>query len=291
MKRILCLMLFFVQMHYIYSQTFDRSKEKDTSYIMIQNVYYHKDSINFLYDPLDVGFKQYVTNDNAFLVTDTTYYNFLICDIYKLEKGYFITAYTKILDSTVRVQIISLKERIFYKNKIKKGQYYQMKLTRYFEMPLRRGIESKTIYGVMVGEKSVGVLSTGWFPYLFVTQNLRGLEYRDSASIVNIEKDIKKLENELHVFLYQVIKSLSFKEDSNLLVNYFDTSQVKKSLKLYNCFSMGFSPSDVVIYPSKKVEKFNWERHNIKTDNFHSWFWGIINIFYAYPYTYLYSFL
>jgi len=275
------ILLTFVQTQYIHSQTRDRSKEKDTSYIMIKNVYYHKDSINFLYDPLDVGFQQIRANDNAFLVTDTIYYNFLIDDVRNLKKGYFISAYTKIQDSLVYVQIISLKERMFYKNKIKKGDLYPMKLIRYSEMPLHRSIEYKAIYDVMVGEKSVGVLSTGW-SYLFITQNLRGLEYLDSASISHIETDIKKIEEKLYIFLYQVIKSLSFKEDSSLLVNYFDTFQVKKSFKYYNKKFMYFSPNleEQPIYPPKKVEKNNWQIHDIKTNNFYSWFWGIINYFY-----------
>jgi hypothetical protein len=189
------------------------------------------------------------------------------------------------LDSTVYVGIVSLKERIFYKNKIKKGQYYKMRLTRYFERPLVRSIEYKPIYDVMIGKNSVGILSTGLFSYLFVTKNLRSLEYLDPVSIANIEIDIKKTKIELYDFLYQVVKSLSFKEDSVLLVNYLDTAQVKKSLKRYTKNFTGFSPSEDLnlLYPPQKIERLPWKNYNIKTNNFHSWFWGTINYFYKLP--------
>lgn len=281
MKIFFKIILIFVQIQCIYSQNIDRNKEKDTSYIAIKNVYYHKDSINFLYDPLDVGFKQIIVNDNAFLVTDTTYYDFLIYDIRKIQNGYFISAHTKIQEMPVRVQIISMDEKLFYKNKIKKGKHYRMKLTRYFETPLKRGIEHMPTYNVMVGRKSVAVLSTGYFAYLFVTQNLQGLEYLDSASITHIETSSKKLKNDLHDFLYQIIPSLSFKEDTALLVNYFDTSQVKKSLKCYKVSFISTWTSDYNSpYPPKKIEKYPWQNYGIKINRFHSLFWGAIDKFY-----------
>lgn len=272
---------------FYYNQAFSQNTNVDNSnsYITINNVMYHKDSINFRYDVLDTGFRQIVNNDLSFLIEEGNYYDFKVYKISKRSNSYFINASTVINDTIVLVDIITFNRNWDNKNKnkIRPGKYYKIKLQRYFKNPLYNGIEYKPIYNVMLGKEAIGVLSTGYIDYLFVSQNLSGLNYADSSQIINIEKDKLKYEEKIHTFLFQVVKSITFAEDSSLLINYIDSIQIKESLRTYPITVLGgFSPSEPISnYQPKKIPKEIW--FNIDTNSFNTWFWQVLKENYRLP--------
>jgi hypothetical protein len=266
------------------------SKSQDTSYIMIREQWYHKDSINFLYDPWDIGTKQIYVRNFAFLVDDSSYHTYLLTNIWKIKGGYFFTLHTKLYDTLVQVNVISIKQKgdVFLDRKVKVGQQLSLKLIRYFDRPLIRSIEYPPTYNVMMGIRSVGILSNRGITYLFVSKNLRGLSYLDSIHLTNEENIIIREQDSLNAFLLQVVQRISYKEISASLILDMDTTSVKKSIRSYRSSAqlpkgLGLADYMNIVSPIKKMNSYRWKYYKIKTSSIQLWFWGIINEFYALP--------
>ena len=127
----------------------------------------------------------------------------------------------------------------------------------------------------MLGTKTVGILSLGWFNYLFVTPNLNSLNYVDSLNVDNIEKNLKRKDEKLHKFLCGFIKSISFNEYSYNLKNYVDTALLMASLKTYFTPIIVKSPSDItnrkIVQPPRRIPYLKWERFKIDDKKFDYW--------------------
>jgi hypothetical protein len=266
------------------------SKFQDTSYIMIREQWYHKDSINFLYDPWDVGYNQIYVRNFAFLVDDTSYHTYLLTNIWRIKGGYFLTLHTKLYDTLVQVNVISIKQKgdVFRNRKVKVDQQLSLKLTRYFDRPLIRSIEYPPTYNVMMGIRSVGVLSNRGITYLFVSKNLRGLSYVDSIQLINEENMIIREQDNLKAFLLQVVQRMSYKEISDSLIFDMDTTSIKKSIRSYRSSAqlpkgLGLADYMNIVKPIRKMNSYKWKYYKINTSFIQLWFWGIINEFYALP--------
>jgi len=181
--------------------------------------------------------------------------------------------------------VISKKEK--NTNPIEIGKSYKFKLLRYFENQLSVNIEYKEIYDVMLGAKTIGILSLGWFNYLFVSPNLNSLNYIDSLNVDIIEKNIKKKDERLQKFICDFLKTISFNEYSNNLRGYVDSSLLMASLKTYSIYGIVKSPTDIanrkIVQPPRRIPYLNWERYNIDDKNFNSLFWGMLENFYNLP--------
>jgi hypothetical protein len=91
------------------------------------------------------------------------------------------------------------------------------------------------------------------------------------------------MQQNVNEFLYKVIRSMTFKEDSSMLKSYIDTLLVHHSLSQYSRLYTNYSKWGIYMYPPRKTEVFRWENFAIETKNFDCHFWGILNHFYELP--------
>jgi len=281
-----CFSIFFY--NDLYSQNIDKSK--DSSYVLIQNVYYHKDSVFFKYDSLETYHLQYITNDNSFLINDSKYYSFKVISIYKLEDAFFIQLQTQIDNRNVIAYVVSVNLKDKNKDKIKIGKTYRMKLLRYYEKPLSRSIEYKKNYDLMIGNHLVSILSTGWFPYIFVTQNLRGLNYINeidtSLSVLKIpQNDFNKIDT----LSCNLVKKI-YDHDFSFLMKHCDTLLIKDIIKKYHVdvpdrtLVEKLMLTKRVLPPPKNVPLNNWLFSKVDTSkNFKDFFEEVVSIYYPFP--------
>ncbi len=137
----------------------------------------------------------------------------------------------------------------------------------------------------MLGQNIVSILSIG-YSYVFISQNINGLNYIDSASIFKTEKRIKENEDIIRDFTFSYIKSLTYKKDTNFLIANTDTVLIRKYLMSY---SKLFGPNmthNLLHSPPSKVELLQWENFKIDTTNFFQFYWGMLNYFYSLPIQY-----
>jgi hypothetical protein len=239
-------------------------------------------------DPLMPKWTSFEDNSFAFLVQDDVYYSFFINNIKRLKGGYFIETYTNIDSFRVRVYIVTTKNSFFLQGKkIKKGHHYYLSLRRYFEQPSIAGIEISDIHDVMLGNKIVSVASTGMFTYLFSSFNINGLNYSDSIHALKIITHYETEKNEIKQSLCQFIRAISYKQDSNILIDYVDTNQLIKSLQKYSFYIFARRPNFWKTndpYPPRKNDLLNWEKiYKINSKQFNSLFWGMLKNNYSLP--------
>jgi len=246
----------------------------------------YKGSIKeFPFDYNDTLFQEIKNNHFSFLISDSIYYKFTIDEIYKFNNGYGLQLSTKISDIDVIAFLVSMKSSEISGKKIKKGCSYNLKLSRYFEKPLSRSIEYPQFYDVMLGQNMVGILSIG-YSYIFISQNINGLNYIDSASVFKTEKRIKENEDKISEFAFSYFKSLIYEKDTNFLIANTDTVLIRKCLSRY---SKLFGPNmthNLLHSPPSKVELLQWENFKIDTTNFFQFYWGMLNYFYSLPIQY-----
>jgi hypothetical protein len=286
MKQVFCI-LFILSTITAHAQSYMDLHRNDTSYLLIKNVWYHKDSIDFLFDPLETYFSKIVLSDDfAFLIKDSIFYDYKIRDIYKIKRGFFITLETRTEDTNIIVKVISFKhpkEKGSNKIKIKIGDTYKMRLVRYNKYPLIKSFEHHYNYDILIGKEAIGIASAGSYSYLFITDNLDGLYYIDSTTSANTYNYSKKARQQIHDFVYNVIRSMTFKEDSSKLNLYMDTHLVHRSLYQHSRLYTNYPKWGIYKYPPKKTESFKWKNFNIDTENFNNHFWGILSYFYNLP--------
>jgi hypothetical protein len=237
-----------------------------------------------------VGIKQIYVKNFSFLVDDFSYHTYLLTNIWRIKGGYFLTLHTKLYDTLVQVNVISIKQTgdAFRGRKVKIGQQLSLKLTRYFDRPFLRSIEYPPTYNIMMGIRSVGILSDSRITYLFVSKNLRGLSYVDSIHLINEENTIIQEQDSLKTFLLQVVQKMSYKEISASLIFDMDTALVKRSIRSYRSSArlpkgLGLADYMNINRPIRKMNSYRWKYYKIKTSSIQLWFWGIINEFYALP--------
>lgn len=281
------LILILLKYQYNYSQP--SGNIKDSTYLIINNSLTHKDSILFPYDALDVGFKQIINNDFSFLIEDSSYYNFTVSEIHKLKNGYGILLTSRICDTNTYTYVISRGKGVKNGEKIKVGNTYKMKLTRYFPEPLILSIEYPKIYDVMIGTEIIPVMATGLFSYIFITQNLNGLHYIDSLNAMDIKNEIKDDELRIQDFIYEFINSISTQNDTTDLLSFVDTTSMKLVLENYSITITTRSPDFKSYKPPFNVPSFPWFNVGIDNTEFNSFFKGVIKYFYKLPADYILS--
>jgi len=239
-------------------------------------------------DPLMPKWTSFKDSSFAFLVQDNVYYNFFINNIKRLKGGYFIETYTYIDSLWVFAYIVNAKTGSYISGKkIKEGKFYSLCLKRYFEQPSIAGVEISEVHDVMLGNKIVSVASTGIFTYLFSSFNINGLNYSDSIHALKIITHYETEKNEIKQSLCQFIRAISYKQDSNILIDYVDTNQLIKSLQKYSFYLFGRRPDFWKTddpYPPRKNALLNWEEiYNINSKQFNSLFWGMLKNDYHLP--------
>lgn len=256
------------------------SKHKnDTNYVLLYNEYFHKDSITISYDPNEIGFRQIVVLDYAFLISDSLYYDFYIDSIQPMQNGYFITVYTKIMDSTVRARIVSFDEELDLLPQINKGNTYSIKLRRYYNEPLRRILEYKIVYPILYNDKYMPILSTGSFSYLFFSDNIKGLKYISPENEQKFEKPIESDIDSICILLNNLVKAFTFPDSMKYNFELFDTISVKNSLANLHFWYHNFSDMDsvdMIIYGSWPIifdhpntfEKIDWKMYDVDENDF-----------------------
>lgn len=228
---------------------------------------------------MDTIWQQIQVADFAFLYSDSVYYDCMVCRIDEYNEGYGILVSSNIED----IPVFSAKNKSTYKHRIKIGKSYKMKLIRYFERPIIRSIEYKHIYNIMLGAKTINVLSTGQFSYLFISPNINGLSYFEPKIVDSLELIKKQKETEMTSFLYDFIISISNEIDSLQLINYVDTLEVSKSLKKYSGYYYQESLYEEFKRPPKKIDYLQWSNLKIDDSRFESLFWGMLSYYYRLP--------
>jgi hypothetical protein len=279
-KKIILGNLFFL---FLIQYTFNQTIRENISVNNVNSPLFNKDSIGKIpVDPNDTSYQQILINDFSFLISNSEYYDFKVLKIIEFKMGYGLFLRTKINDRYSYALSITMKEGKSKHKKIKKWHTYRMKLTRYYRKPLARSIEYPPIYDVMLGQNNVGILSIG-YSYIFISQNTKGLFYVDSIEVAGIERTISNNTNEISSFSKNFIKSISFEEDSALLMKYIDTTSVKTSLKNY---STRWGPNmihGIIKKIPTQVPSFEWANFKIDTNSFSPFFWGLLKEFYSLP--------
>lgn len=253
--------------------------KNDTNYVLIYNEYFHKDSITISYDPNEVGYRQIVVLDYAFLISDSMYYDFYIDSIQRMQDGYFITAYTEIMDSTVRARIVTFDEELDLYPQIKKGETFSLKLRRYYDKPLRRKLEYKFVYPVLYNDKYMPILSTGSFSYLFFTDNIKGLYYISPENQYKIEKPVESDINNICNLLNILVEEFTLSDSMKYCYELFDTISVKKSLANLHFWYHDFSDMDsverktygswpIIFDQPNTFERIDWKMYDVDENDF-----------------------
>ena len=232
-------------------------------------------------DPLAIKDNQVKNNLLDFLVSDTLYYDFRVHDIYKIRNGQIVMVSTNIDSFGVLVFVITAKEDRMNIRKIKRKDILSMKLTRYFETPLVATIKYIPIYDVMLGKKTMNILSTGACNYLFTTPNLKGLHYIDSNTVEKEKSTINEKKKDIDSVVCHFVQSITFDKDTIAAINYVDTSEIKKSLRQYS-YSSGPSFYEKRL-PPKKMPYLEWSNLDVDKHNFNSIFWGMLRKDYYLP--------
>lgn len=284
MKRYLILILFQLAIQATIAQVFIGQKTDLKHHI--NYLYIQKDSATRIYDPLDTATGAQITNDDfAFLFSDTVFYDCRVHRIDEFNEGYGFNVESKIDEIPVLGYIISAKNKNAKGKKIKSGRRhsYKLKLIRYFEKPLIRPIERRPIYDVLLDTNVIGVLSTGWFCYLFVSPSIDGLTYIEPEKADSIENVKRQKENEILPFVRDFITSISNKKDSALAINYLDTVFLLKLLKKYSgiCPSCGMNAK--LVRPPREIIPRDWSHWLLDHFNWSQMFWYDLNSYYRLP--------
>ncbi|MDY0217618.1 MAG: hypothetical protein RBS19_11755 [Bacteroidales bacterium] len=204
----------------------------DDDYIAVNNTIMHKDSLCCTpYDIEDSTHQQFFTNTFSFLIKEDVYYEFKVIRVDYLNNGFGVLMSTKIDGRFVTAYVATLNaDRIPKTKKIKRGNYYNLKLTRYIKRPIGRFIENPPIYDVLLQNTIVPVMSIGTFSHIFISQNLIGLNCIDSSKVKEIEKHKLEAKKEIKEIVISFIQKVVIERDTASLLNMADTVLLKKSI-------------------------------------------------------------
>ena len=237
--------------------------KNDSNYIYIHNTCFHRDSVNFPYDPLDTNFVGLYFKDNSFKVIEGKYYDFYISRISKVNNGYLIDAQTIIDSSVVFVKIVSFDNKKTKNKKLKKGNTYKINLYRYFYNPLQSHPEYRRIFNIVLDNKVVSIVGNG-FRYVFVSPNIIGKTFVNQNDILNFEKTVSDNELKVNQFINKFIQNLFLNKDTSSFNDYFDKHQfVSISNALIYCNHMYFTPNQVLNdFEDKQPKKITCRRND-----------------------------
>ncbi len=249
----------------------------DDDYIAVNNTIMHKDSLCCTpYDIEDSTHQQFFTNTFSFLIKEDVYYKFKVIRVDYLNNGFGVLMSTKIDGRFVTAYVVTLyADRIPKTKKIKKGNYYNMKLTRYVKRPIGRFIENPPIYDVLLQNTIVPVMSIGAFSHIFISQNLIGLNCIDSSKVKEIEKHKLEAKEEIKEIVNGFFQKVLIERDTASLLNMTDTMLLKNSLINVSWFVGPSMIRSTFKRPPKDLPKY-FEIKKCEC-NFIELFFGIIN--------------
>lgn len=180
--------------------------------------------------------------DNAYLIKDDSTYTLTIGLIKRIKNAYFVSARTRIMDSTVYVKILEPYFPKSQKNKrIRKRGVYDIQLNRLFPYPLAHPIDCYCNYNFFFGKKIVSVQATDCMSYVFTSDDLDGLFLTLNHTDDSLHPVVKyALSHQLDSTSHRIIRSIIM--HTHEIYEYADLTSV---LRYANRLASPFSKSDL----------------------------------------------
>ncbi len=202
-------------------------------------------------------------NSFAFLIKEDTPYLCYINSIINLKNGYLINVQTKIDTFSINLNIVTTKKSNSNLNrKIKKNNSYYFTLKRYFEYPILVGFNFTRNKNLLIGDKMVHVAAKGSFHYIFISEELDGLEYLDSLEIYNRNRAYNNNKHSIDTLILKFLNIISNSQIFDSISNVVDTNSAKRMFHQY-CISFGkrkmknsYNYCDML--PDYKIKIQNW---------------------------------
>lgn len=233
------------------------------------------DSTSFPVDPLAPRKPLLIINDYAFIINEDSTYSFKIYKtIKRIKNAYYIRAYTKVMDSTIRVDIVEPRTNIKEGERIRSGNTYTMQLKRYYPYYLVNHdshYNLQYIYNFLFGKKVV-LFQPFCCTYVFTTDNLEGLRYVSDTNKKQNE-DIPNITPESFIYMILQKDSLKIRQEidvSSVLSKYkqFRGHSTKIKYKHFpkNSRIVRMSPpgTKFLKWPSSRVKKGRYIRSKIQ---------------------------
>ena len=223
-------------------------------------------------DPLMRTKPEVINFNNEFLLKDDMSYLCHIKKIMKLKSGYLINAQTKIDTFNVNFYIVSAKTSHSNKvQKIRPNQQYYLSVKKYLDFVISAGCMVYSNENIVIADKINHIAAPGYFYYLYISDNLDGLEYIDSDVVESRKKNFDLNRKHIDTLIVQFLNAISFSDNFENVKQYVDTNSVKKIFKNY-CFPYGnrkkmrvrMAP-DCFFFPRMKL--MNWKSYGVNPNN------------------------